>query len=403
LNQVKKKKRSSRVGFGRGDDADTDISEEDGNGPAHYPSDAVTLPPLETISETPDHDTIIDEVDSIAVEEKIISDEMSLADTTNEPSDTATQASSYQFQNEVEPVNYNSHDEKVLESTNITNSFEDPNSSIADSVAVDAIFVPPLPTKPPPPPPVLNQEEVSVVNIIAPEIISAINVCDTTKQQSISAAEDVDSLLNSSEDQLRVLDLTFQSLDICQRQAVEKVQQIQNTLKREAEFYESETVRLGELEAEQLRLAAVEEFEQADQLSADMDALRTQLAICAQKMAAVLKEKNTLESTFEQQFSERLRETAVAAQVLMEKKNRLQSESSHGRHESAEVIAIEQAQIAAEQQRLLLEMEQHMREEEAVAADLRITEEAISSQSGELKNKKADTEAALFAVKDEIK
>lgn len=220
---------------------------------------------------------------------------------------------------------------------------------------------------------------------------------------SLQYSSTADQLLQESTVRLISLDRAFREQDDFQRHSLNEANEIRRGLLEEARLRESGAARLAELEAEQTKLALLEEFEKADQLSVDMDSLREQIQGGAARVAHLLARQSALEKKFHEKSLGHAREARQAAEGLHAWHKLLRDEFRRGEKEKGSSLAAEKALLAAEQERLQLEQNQCRREEEAVNAELLVTEEAIAGQSAELRNRRAETEVALDTVREDIR
>ena len=216
-----------------------------------------------------------------------------------------------------------------------------------------------------------------------------------------SSAED--QLLQESTARLISLDVSFREQDGFQRRSLLEASEIRRGLLEEARLRENGAARLNELEAEQTKLAQLEEFEKADQLSADMDSLREQIEGGAARIARLLARQSALEKEFHKKMVSHAKEVRQSAESLHAWHKLLRDEFRRGAKEKSSSLAAEKALLAAEQERLQLEQNQCRREEETVNAELLVTEEAIAGQSAELRNHRTETEVALETVREDIR
>ena len=220
---------------------------------------------------------------------------------------------------------------------------------------------------------------------------------------SMEALTILDQLLQESVEQLSLLDKVFREQDNFRRETLQKANSIRELLVEEGRLRASGASRLLELEAEQTRLAHLEEFEKADQLTADMDALREQISGSASRVADLFAKQLALEKSFRERASQHSIEVRHATEGLLSKYELLREEHERCARDKQTSIAAEEAALAAEEERLKLEKSQCRREEETVSAELKETEDAIAGQSAELQSRRIETETALETVRDDIR
>lgn len=180
--------------------------------------------------------------------------------------------------------------------------------------------------------------------------------------------------------------------------------------KRIRELIESENSNLGllkgqlvSLEAEQAKHAAEEDFDRADMMTSPIESTRGEIEKKVGLIDTLQQQALQVEATFAAQRQQVVLVINQTFSELTAVKDQLMVEAAELESQQVEGNELEEIRIRVEEERISLEKSHFEKEETALAEELRVTEDAIKSQSGAVQVKKEEIEISLLSVQGEIK
>lgn len=160
--------------------------------------------------------------------------------------------------------------------------------------------------------------------------------------------------------------------------------------------------QIEEQNIEQQSAAEHEDFERAAELSQEIEQANSELISLKTKIVDVDSQLKILEAETKSNRHEQSVSVINALPIWISCNEEDQEEYYRQKETFSRSFAAVEARLRAETERISLEMKHVERDEESLAEETRITEDAIESQSGELMSSKLELESTLFGLSHEI-
>eukprot|EP01038_Epipyxis_sp_PR26KG_P010494 gene10494-14105_t len=161
--------------------------------------------------------------------------------------------------------------------------------------------------------------------------------------------------------------------------------------------------KIADLEAEQINYAQLEEFDKADAITTQIEELSLLVQQQTENLRQIKFSSNQVPTALERERIHHLSRIETISNSLNASKNIILNELEKNDEEKKLRFEVEEARLRAEYDRITMEKSHIEREEEALSNDIKVTDEAIRSQSGDFYNKRSEIEITVFAVQAEIR
>lgn len=221
--------------------------------------------------------------------------------------------------------------------------------------------------------------------IVSDEFVSTSNLFCKTVDEAIS------SFSKKASSMCELYGTTYKDLQLARKESA-----------HEEDMIIKIRLQLSELEKEQHDLAVLEEFDRADGLSGEIETLRTDI----QSRMVRLKQLNTKSQSFEDVLSKHkvsLKHAVdeILGQLLGSKKHQ-EDDLLRIENDFLQRQEIEESRFKTEEERISLEVRHVEKEEISLADEEKSTQNAIDAKSGDALNLKSEFEAKLNRVQKEI-
>lgn len=160
---------------------------------------------------------------------------------------------------------------------------------------------------------------------------------------------------------------------------------------------------ISKKEVEQLKLAEIEEFEKADDLTNEILALQNRKESLEGQTISLAEEYETSRKHFEMLKLDYKLEFTTFVEVLSVNETQLDAESAKIKRINQHKLDIDRSRLKSETERMQIERKHFEEEREALLYDSKVVEDTISSQSGDLENEKFDVDTSILGVQCEIR